>query len=76
MIWREGMFKAISNTSSLLYLHRIGIIKWLPKLFSEIWIPSGVVSELQGGQQRGYDVPNPIDYAWIRVHHRWCRQNG
>ena len=61
------MSKAISNTSPLLYLHRIGVLKWLPKLFSEIWLPNGVVIELQAGQQRGYDVPNPTDYNWLRV---------
>ena len=26
-----------------------------------------MIAELQEGQRRGYDVPNPIDYNWIRV---------
>ena len=61
------MFKAISNTSPLLYLYRIGTIEWLPRLFHEIWIPKGVVAELQEGRQRGYDTPDPNDYNWLRV---------
>ncbi len=33
------MPNAISNTSPLLYLHRIGVLRWLPSLFSAIWAP-------------------------------------
>jgi hypothetical protein len=58
---------AISNTSPLLYLYRIGVQDWLKQLFGEIWIPGAVVSELTEGQRRGYDVPNPSNYEWIRV---------
>jgi len=61
------MPKAISNTSPLLYLYRIGVIDWLPKLFDEVWIPSSVVNELKEGQRKGYDVPNPDDYRWLQV---------
>ena len=43
------MPKAISNTSPLLYLYRIGVLEWLPELFSEIWAPEGVTVELQEG---------------------------
>ena len=59
------MPEAISNTSPLLYLYRIGVLEWFPKLFSEIWVPSEVVKELMDGQRKGYDVPNPRDYAWM-----------
>lgn len=58
---------AISNTSPVLYLYRIGVLEWLPKLFGEIWVPQAVVLELQEGHRRGYDVPNPGDYAWLRI---------
>jgi len=58
---------AISNTSPLLYLYRIGILEWLPKLFSEIWAPNAVVMELQEGRRRGYDVLNPSDYDWLQI---------
>ena len=61
------MPKAISNTSPLLYLHRIGGIDWLPKLFEEVWIPDAVRSELLAGKERGYDVPNPNGFKWLKA---------
>lgn len=59
------MLKAISNTSPLLYLYRIGGIEWLPQLFDEVWTPEAVKNELQAGRSKGYDVPNPDDYPWL-----------
>lgn len=41
------MLKAVSDTSPMLYLYRIGGIEWLPQLFSEVWIPEAVKNELQ-----------------------------
>jgi hypothetical protein len=32
------MAEAISNTSPLLHLHQIGVIDWLPHLFSQLWV--------------------------------------
>jgi len=61
------MPKAISNTSPLLYLYRIGGIEWLPKLFDEVWTPEAVRNELQAGKSKGYDVPDPDDYSWLKV---------
>ena len=57
----------ISNTSPLLYLHRIDALSWLPKLCDEIWIPQAVADELSEGRQRGYDVPDPQRYKWLTV---------
>ena len=61
------MPSVISNTSPLLYLYRIGVIEWLPKLFDEIWIPTAVVDELKEGRSRGYDVPDLNDYLWLKI---------
>jgi predicted nucleic acid-binding protein len=61
------MSKAISNTSPLLYLYRIGVIEWLPKLFDEIWAPEAVKNELLAGCSKGYNVPNPADYPWVKI---------
>jgi predicted nucleic acid-binding protein len=50
--------EVISNTSPLLYLHRIGKLDWLAHLFSGgVWVPGAVVEELREGRRRGYDVP-------------------
>jgi predicted nucleic acid-binding protein len=61
------MDKAISNTSPLLYLHRIGALTWTRSLFTEIWIPPAVVEELREGARRGHDVPQPEHLEWIGV---------
>jgi predicted nucleic acid-binding protein len=58
---------AISNTSPLVYLYRIGAIGWLPRLFAEVWIPTAVSDELEEGRRRGYDVPDPMTEAWLQV---------
>jgi predicted nucleic acid-binding protein len=61
------MPKAVSNTSPLLYLYRIGGIDWLPKLFRQVWTPDAVRNELLAGHNKGYDVPNPAEFAWLRI---------
>jgi predicted nucleic acid-binding protein len=61
------MPEAISNTSPMLYLHRIGVIEWLSELFGAVWIPPAVVEELAEGRERGYDVPELGDYPWLEV---------
>ena len=43
----------ISNTSPLLYLHRIQSLDWLPTLGERVWIPRAVQDELSEGM-RGY----------------------
>ncbi len=58
---------AISNTSPLLYLYRIGTLEWLPRIFPSVWAPSAVVAELDEGRNNGYHVPDPRDYGWLQV---------
>ena len=59
--------KAVSNTSPLLYLYRVGGLYWLEAIFEEVWVPEAVLDELSEGRQRGYEVPDPSSYSWIRV---------
>jgi len=59
--------KAVSNTSPLLYLYRIGGFEWLPKLFDSVWLPRAVAEEFKEGRRKGYDVPNPDDYDWLEI---------
>ncbi len=61
------MPSVISNTSPFLYLYRIEIIHLLPKIFDEIWMPDAVKDELVTGRIKGYDVPNPAEYKWLRI---------
>ena len=61
------MADAISNTSPLLYLYRIGALEWLHRLFGSIWMPRAVVNELHEGQRQGYDVPDPAHYPWLNI---------
>ena len=61
------MPEAISNTSPLLYLHRIGALEWLPRLFTEIWTPASVAAELEEGRRLGYDVPDLAAFDWIQI---------
>ncbi len=66
------MSEVISNTSPILYLYRIGAIHWLSKIFQKVWIPSAVSDELKEGRERGYDVPDPNNYEWLKLvnpHH-------
>ncbi len=61
------MPEAISNTSPLLYLYRIDALDWLPRLFTEVWIPAAVFDELKEGRRRRDDVPDPGSYGWLQV---------
>ncbi|MBE7519099.1 MAG: DUF3368 domain-containing protein [Thermoflexaceae bacterium] len=51
----------------MLYLHRIGVIGWLPGLFNDIWVPPAVCDEPQEGGSRGHDVPDIGRQAWLHV---------
>lgn len=61
------MPSAISNTSPLLYLHRINALAWLPELFDEVWMPSPVDDELREGRRCGFDTPDLAVLPWIHV---------
>ena len=57
---KHRVTEAISNTSPLLYLQRIGAIDWLWVMFERVLVPSAVVKELEHGRRRGFD---------------WCHQS-
>ncbi len=60
------MLEGISNTSPLLYLHQIGVLQWLPRLFDRIWVPGAVVLELHEGGRKGCNVPDLKIYGWAQ----------
>jgi predicted nucleic acid-binding protein len=59
--------EAISNTSPLLYLYRIGDLDWLPRIFSRVWTAEAVSIELNQGAERGHDVPDLKRYGWLKI---------
>lgn len=61
------MREAISNTSPLLYLHRIGALRLLVGLFGKVWVPGAVLAELEEGRLRGYDVPDGASLNWLAL---------
>jgi uncharacterized protein len=55
----------ISNTSPLLYLHQVGQLDLMRKLYGRIWIPSAVRLELQAGLEQGVSVPDLGGLGWV-----------
>ena len=61
------MPEVISNTSPLFYLHQIGRLNLLQKLYSSIKTPNAVYQELQAGKDQGISIPNIQDLEWINI---------
>jgi predicted nucleic acid-binding protein len=61
------MREVVSNTSPLLYLHQLGSIDLLPRLYSQILVPASVVEELAAGRAAGHDVPDVAALPWARI---------
>lgn len=57
----------ISNTSPIFYLHRIGYLELLKKLYGEITVPKAVVEELEEGKKQGEDIPEINKCGWINI---------
>jgi len=57
----------VCNTSPLYYLHQIGRLDLLRRLYQWVVVPQAVRDELDAGARAGYDVPNLSDATWIRV---------
>jgi predicted nucleic acid-binding protein len=61
------MRDVVTNTSPLLYLHQLGLLDLLPRLYERVVVPSAVVAELLEGARFGYDVPAPTTLPWVVV---------
>jgi uncharacterized protein len=57
----------IINTSPLLYLHQIGNLDLLQKLYIRVKVPTSVRQELEVGRQQGIDVPDLNLISWIEI---------
>lgn len=58
---------AVSNTSPLFYLHRLGQLDLLPQLYGSIRVPAEVVRELERGRTAGYGAPDVSLLEWVTV---------
>ena len=61
------MADTVSNTSPLIYLHRLRRLDLLPLSFGKVIIPSQVDQELALGRERGRDVPDLRAQPWIEI---------
>jgi len=57
----------IVNTSPLFYLHRLGLLELLNKLYGHITVPEAVEKELKEGQAQGEDVPQLENYPGVEI---------
>jgi predicted nucleic acid-binding protein len=57
----------ISNTSPLLYLHQVGHLDLLPKLYGRVQIPAAVQEELRAGADQGIAVPDLEGLGWLEI---------
>ena len=61
------MADTVSNTSPLIYLHRLHRLELLPLSFGKVIVPTQVEQELTRGRERGRDVPDPRAQPWIEI---------
>jgi predicted nucleic acid-binding protein len=57
----------VSNTSPLLYLHQVGQLDLLAKLYQRVVVPSAVRDELRVGARRGVSTPEVDEIPWLEV---------
>ncbi len=57
----------VTNTSPLLYLHRLRRLDLLPALYGKLVVPAAVVAELEEGARLGYDVPTREALSWAEI---------
>jgi uncharacterized protein len=57
----------VSNTSPLLFLHRIDRLDLLPLLFGGVIVTPAVLAEIEAGNAKATAVPDLLALPWIRV---------
>lgn len=55
------------NTSPLLYLHQVGQLGILPKLYGLVIVPTAVEQELAVGKTNNIDVPAIRRLGWLQI---------
>jgi uncharacterized protein len=57
--------EAICDTSPLQYLHQVGLLQLLDKLYARVLVPLAVVTELLRGREGGIDLLHLERLPWI-----------
>ena len=61
------MADTVTNTSPLIYLHRLGRLRLLQLLFGRVIVPVQVHEEIAHGRARGHVVPDLQREPWIEI---------
>lgn len=61
------MPEVVCNTSPVQYLHLLGKLELLPKLYGRVLLPSAVASELDAGRALGVPLPDVRALPWCEV---------
>ena len=61
------MADTVTNTSPLIYLHRLGRLHLLRLLFGRVIVPVQVHDEIIRGSARGHTVPDLQGAPWIEI---------
>lgn len=59
--------EVVSNTSPLLYLHQVGQLDLLHRLYGQVVVPAAVRDELRVGAERGVSTPEVDQLRWLEV---------
>ncbi len=59
----------VCDTSSIQYLHQIGMLALLKELGENVCIPPAVADELYKGHRNGVDLPDLKQTRWIKIIH-------
>ena len=57
----------VCDTTVLLYLNRIEMLKLLPSLFKDVYVPREVVLELDMGRLLRNDTIDPRKIEWVQI---------
>jgi predicted nucleic acid-binding protein len=57
----------VVDTSVVQYLHQLGLLQLLERLWTRVVVPEAVVAELAEGRRRGIDLPDVSTIAWMEV---------
>lgn len=64
---KPALCEVICDTSTLQYLHQLGLLELLRRLAARILVTPAVVAELQIGRANSFNVPETEKFTWIEV---------